>query len=173
MADEDPTRPDLSRAAVCGLFCPACSAFIATREDPVRAQKIADGWGVPVEEARCDGCRSDRRFVYCRTCRLVTCAAERGLDFCSQCGDYPCAELKEFQAAMPHRIELWENLDRIKEAGWETWYGEMVEHYSCEKCGTLNSAYDLTCRRCGVDPSCEYVARHGDQVRAFLSRKRG
>ncbi len=172
MKGDDPTQPDPARAAVCGLFCPACSAFIATREDPERLQKIADGWGVPVEEARCDGCRSDRRFVYCRTCHMVSCAAERGLDFCGQCDEYPCQQLKEFQVAMPHRIELWDNLARIEEVGWERWYAEKLEHYACARCGTINSAYDPTCRRCGHTPSCEYVARHGEEVRAYLSAKK-
>jgi hypothetical protein len=171
MTDDNPSRPDLTRAAVCGLFCPGCAAFIATRQDPQRLGRIAEGWGVPVEEVRCDGCRAERRFVYCRTCRLVTCAADKGLDFCVQCDDYPCAELMEFQAARPHRIELWDNLARIKEAGWEKWYAEMVEHYACEKCGAMNSAYDPACRSCGHEPSCGYVARHGDEVRNFLSQQ--
>ncbi|MBU0516443.1 MAG: DUF3795 domain-containing protein [Proteobacteria bacterium] len=164
------SKPDLRTSAVCGLFCPGCSAFIATREDPERLQKIAARWNVPVEEAQCDGCRSDRRFVYCRTCHMVSCAADRGLEFCGECDDYPCAELKEFQAAMPHRIELWDNLARIKEKGWAKWFTEKAGHYSCPECGAMNSAYDPACRQCGHTPSCEYVARHKDEILAYLSQ---
>jgi len=90
-------KPDRRQAAVCGLFCPACPVFLSTREDPERLQKIADAWNLPVEGVRCDGCRSDRRFVYCRTRHLVSFAAERGVDFGGQCDDYPCQELTEFQ----------------------------------------------------------------------------
>jgi hypothetical protein len=172
MTDDSSTKPDLTTAAVCGLFCPGCSVYIATREHPDRLQKIADRWNVTVDEVKCDGCRADRRFVYCRTCHMADCAAGRGLEFCSQCDDYPCAELEEFQPAMPHRIELWDCLSRIKEVGWEQWYAEKLAHHTCESCGTINSAYDLTCRQCGHTPSCQYTALHGDQVRDYLSSNR-
>jgi hypothetical protein len=72
---------------------------------------------------------------------------------------------------MPHRIELWKSQDRIKEIGYEKWYAEMIEHYSCTKCGTLNSAYDLKCRKCGEEPSCGYVAKHKKAIEQFLAKR--
>ncbi|MHB8085350.1 MAG: DUF3795 domain-containing protein, partial [Dehalococcoidia bacterium] len=95
--------------------------------------------------------------MYCSSCKLILCASEKGLDFCGQCSEYPCEELKTFQSILPHRLELWQSLERIKEIGWEQWYDEMVDHYSCPECGTINSAYDKACRECGATPSCEYV----------------
>jgi hypothetical protein len=74
---------------------------------------------------------------------MAKCAAAKGVDFCGECAKYPCGDLRAFQAEMPHRIELWKSQARIKEAGYEKWYAEMIEHYSCQKCGTLNSTYDL------------------------------
>jgi predicted RNA-binding Zn-ribbon protein involved in translation (DUF1610 family) len=157
--------PDKKHAAVCGLFCPACTAFIGTSEDPERLANMAKRLGRPTEDLQCRGCRSDTRSYFCRTlCTMATCAADRGVDFCGQCSDYPCAALKTFQAAMPHRIELWQSQARIKEVGYETWYAEMTEHYSCPSCGTMNSAYDITCRKCGHEPSCEYVRLHKDAI---------
>jgi len=44
---------------------------------------------------------------------------------CSECGEYPCDDLKKFQTAMPHRIELWDNLERIKSAGYQQWLKEI------------------------------------------------
>jgi predicted RNA-binding Zn-ribbon protein involved in translation (DUF1610 family) len=76
----------------------------------------------------------------------------------------PPRDWKAFQAAMPHRIELWSAQERIKEVGWERWYLEMLEEFSCPLCGAINSAYDLKCRRCGSEPSCEYTRRHGEAV---------
>jgi len=78
--------------------------------------------------------------------------------------------LKTFQAQLPHRIELWKSLERIKEAGYETWYAEMIEHYSCPECHTLNSAYDLACRRCGSSPSCAYVRLHKDEIAPHITK---
>jgi predicted RNA-binding Zn-ribbon protein involved in translation (DUF1610 family) len=150
-------KADKREAAVCGLFCPSCTLFIGTHEDPRRLEVMAAAFNQPVESLKCDGCRAERRNMFCSSCKLVQCASGKGLDFCGQCSEYPCDELKAFQSILPHRLELWQSIERIKKAGWEQWCGEMVDHYSCPECGTINSAYDKACRKCGATPSCEYV----------------
>jgi Protein of unknown function (DUF3795) len=163
--------PNKKLAAVCGLFCPACRVFIGTKEEPERLRTMARRFQKPIEEMQCNGCRSDRRCFYCEsTCTMAKCAAEKGVEFCGECSEYPCENLKAFQAEMPHRIELWQSQKRIKEAGYEKWYLEMIEHYSCQKCGTLNSAYDIACRKCGATPSCSYVRLHQDAIMQKVDR---
>ncbi|MBW1704969.1 MAG: DUF3795 domain-containing protein [Deltaproteobacteria bacterium] len=166
---KDSYQPDKKLSAVCGLFCPACIIFIAQGESPERRKKIAKNLKISVEDLQCDGCRAEKRFSYCDTCKLEPCAAEKGLDFCGECDEYPCGMIREFQAAMPHRIELWENNARIREVGCEKWFEEMLEHYSCPKCNTLNSAYHRACRECGDIPSCSYVDLHSDEIKSYLS----
>ena len=158
------TRPDKRKTAVCGLFCPSCSIYIGTKEDPERLKSLADSFDMEVREVKCAGCRSDKRTGYCKICIMVKCATAKGIDFCGACEDYPCEDLKQFQAVLPHRIELWESQERIKEVGYEKWYSEMLEHYACPQCGTINSAYDMSCRKCGVTPSCKYVELNQDAV---------
>lgn len=163
--------PDKKLAAVCGLFCPACTIFIGTKEDPERLKVMAQRTQRPVEELQCHGCRTEKRCYYCKSiCTMAKCAAAKGVDFCGRCPEYPCKNLRSFQAEMPHRIELWKSQERIKEAGYEKWYAEMIEHYSCQKCGTINSAYDLKCRKCGEDPSCAYVKLHKDEILRHLAK---
>lgn len=143
--------PDKRHAAVCGLFCPSCTYFIGTKEAPEKLKERAKLFNRPVEELECYGCRSEKLFFFCKeNCKMRNCAAEKKIDFCGECSEYPCAELKEFQVQLPHRIELWKSQERIKEVGYEKWYEEMIEHYSCPECGTLNSAYDMACRKCGT-----------------------
>ncbi len=162
---------DKRLAAVCGLFCPACTAFIGTHEDPERLKAMARRFKRPVEELHCHGCRSEKRSFYCRTiCTMAKCASAKSVDFCGECAEYPCKNLKAFQAEMPHRIELWQSQERIKEAGYETWYAEMIEHYSCPRCHTINSAYDLKCRKCGKEPSCAYVDLHKNEILRQLAK---
>ncbi|HSQ78048.1 MAG TPA: DUF3795 domain-containing protein [Nitrospirota bacterium] len=166
-----PGSPDKKLVAVCGLFCPACRVFIGTREDPGRLRAMALRFQRSFEEMQCNGCRSEKRCFYCETkCTMAKCAAAKGVDFCGECAEYPCKDLKEFQALAPHRIELWKSQTRIKEAGWKTWYAEMVRHYSCPQCHTLNSAYDMTCRKCGETPSCAYVGLHKDEIVKHLKK---
>ncbi len=164
---------DKKLAAVCGLFCPACHVFIGTKEDPARLAMMAQRFQKSVGEMQCNGCRSAKRCFYCETkCTMAKCAATKGVDFCGDCADYPCNDLKEFQGLAPHRIELWKSHARRKEVGLETWYAETIEHYSCPRCSTINSAYDLKCRKCGNDPSCDYVRLHKDEITRFVSGRK-
>jgi hypothetical protein len=158
-------------SAVCGLFCPSCTVYIGTKEDPQRLKAIADRFQLPVEEWECQGCRSEKRSYYCKNiCKMVACAADKGIEFCGECDEYPCDELKKFQAERPHRIELWESQKQIAEIGFSEWFDEMVEHYSCPKCHTINSAYDSVCRACGTEPSCRYVQLHKRAIEDHLSK---
>lgn len=167
----DRNTSDKKLAAICGLFCQACSLYIGTKEDPDRLKILAERFPYPVEELECLGCRSEKLGIFCRKfCKMKKCNAEKGIDFCVECSEYPCEELKAFQAQMPHRIELWQSQERIKEVGWEKWYEEMAEQYSCPECGTLNSAYDFACRKCGAAPSCNYVALHRDETEQSSSK---
>jgi hypothetical protein len=119
-------------AAVCGLYCGACSWFIATTEEPERLKRLAGELHFSEEESRCYGCRSGKRLPYCEKCKMSACAAERHIDFCSECEEFPCNELKQFQSATPHRIELWTNLERIKSVGHQRWLKEIREHYTVD-----------------------------------------
>jgi len=102
---------------------------------------------------------------------MSACAAERGIDFCSECEEYPCGDLKQFQSAMPHRVELLANLNRIRSAGYGQWLKEVRENYVCPECEAINSAYDLKCRKCGREPSCTYVANHRQVIEQYLKNR--
>lgn len=101
---------------------------------------------------------------------MIECARQKGIEFCGECEEFPCAEIKTFQALKPHRIDLWQSHQRIKEVGYEQWAGEMSEHYACPICHTLNSAYDLVCRKCGNDPSCKYVEINKEAIVSHIRR---
>jgi len=171
----EPTQSRLSikrLAAVCGLYCGACSLYIATTENPERLGRLATQFKLSEESIKCYGCRSDKRFPPCDKCIMSTCAAEKKIDFCSECSKYPCEDLKKFHSAMPHRIELWDDLQFIKNAGYEQWLKKIPLHYACSHCQTINSAYDLKCRKCGNDPSCDYVCKHKIAIERHLSNAR-
>ena len=149
---------DLQTAAVCGLFCPSCGVYQATIEDDqARLQQIAEKLNQPVDETRCTGCRSAVVSLHCRDCRFVACASQKDIAFCGSCTEFPCDDLKAFQRKAPHRAELWQNQAHIRSAGWENWFQEMKQHYACETCQTINSAYDLKCRSCEQVPPNNFV----------------
>ncbi len=164
-------EPDKTLAAVCGLYCKACSWFIATTEEPERLTRLAAEMNYSKEEAKCHGCRSGKKLPYCGNCKMFACASDQGIDFCSECEDFPCDDLKRFQSAMPHRIEVLDNLARITSIGYKQWLGEIQGNYSCLQCQTINSTYDHKCRNCGEEPSCSYVANHRQEIDHYLERK--
>lgn len=136
-------KADIKLAAVCAFFCSAFTAYIGTMGDPERLKASAARFRLPAEDLECHGCRSDKGSFFCRTrCKMAARAAQKGVGFCSECDDYPCGELKEFQSLAPHRIELWESLGIVKEQGLNAWYDAMRQRYACPVCGTINSAYD-------------------------------
>ncbi|MFA0889190.1 MAG: DUF3795 domain-containing protein [Synergistales bacterium] len=155
-------------AAACGLLCGACSVYIATQEDPERLKRISLKFGIPEEEVRCFGCGSDKKFGPCKDCLFSACAKERELDFCSECGDFPCKALTDFQAALPHRLDLWEDLDQARRLEPLEWIASVRQKYTCSRCGTINSVYDLSCRKCGRTPSCDFVERHIEALKKHM-----
>ncbi len=164
----DAMRPP-ALAAFCGLFCGACSVYIGSTEDPERLKKLATRLGTTPDDLRCLGCRSGEVGAQCRDCAFTACAKGRGLAFCSECADYPCARLEAFQRERPHRRELWNDLGRIREKGAAAWIREKLEEYACPVCGTVNSAYDLACRKCGASPSCDFVRKHREAIEGYFS----
>lgn len=148
---------DKKLVAVCGLFCPSCAIYIASNEDFNRLERQAKELHFTVEETRCEGCRSDKRNKNCDSCFMFTCSQKKGIDFCFECADFPCRELQDFQLQFPHRIELWKDLERIQSVGYEQFYKESIKNYSCSNCNTINTGWDVSCRKCGHEPSCNYV----------------
>jgi hypothetical protein len=157
-------------AAVCGLYCPGCTLYIGSTEEPERLAGIAGRFGVPIEEARCHGCRSEVRSFYCRSCEIKTCAEKRGIELCALCSEYPCTMLKEFQAQRPHRAELFEDGKRMREVGYYRWFHEVRKRYTCPECSTVNSAYDLKCRKCGNEPGSPFAEKHQERIAKVLEK---
>jgi len=70
----------------------------------------------------CPGCRSGGgQFP---PCSARSCFKEKGVDFCFQCDEYPCAR-NEYD---PGLMTLWRKMnDRMKEVGVEKFYEEQKE----------------------------------------------
>lgn len=88
--------------AVCGLICDEqhCDIFQASSHPEV-ARKIADWFKqerdeeVNPEAIRCSGCKGDRDEHWSPDCWILQCCVDgKGLEFCCQCQDFPCARLE-------------------------------------------------------------------------------
>ena len=155
-------------ASYCGVFCKSCPLYIGTAEEPARLELLSGRMGYPVDDLKCRGCRSDENSYYCRDCKLKKCASEKGYEMCSDCPDFPCRELEEFQKEMPHRAELWNSLDILKADGYEKWEKKLSKDFSCIKCGTMNSAYDISCRNCSFIPGSPFYERNNGKIKKHM-----
>lgn len=156
-------KQNFDTAAVCGLFCKSCGIYMATQtNNEMVINRIAERLQVPKDQIKCNGCRSDVLTTHCKSCNFRDCIDKKGIQFCSECDEYPCASLKEFQIQMPHRVELFPSLDQIAALGWEKWYELAQERYSCTKCNHLCGWYERECSHCGNTPSSSFAADHFD-----------
>lgn len=95
------------KISYCGLNCATCPSFIATQNnDNALRKKTASFYSdlfrldYTAEDINCDGCLSEsgRLIHYCKACKIRNCCREKNLNNCGACPDYPCNQLKKFQA---------------------------------------------------------------------------
>jgi hypothetical protein len=73
-------------------------------------------------EADCAGCRAGGCEL--PFCAARTCYKEQGVDFCFQCGEYPCGR-NEYPTNLVERWRAYN--DRMREVGVEQYYRESLE----------------------------------------------
>jgi hypothetical protein len=92
--------------AYCGLICPSCAIYLATREKDQSkqhemrvdiAEQIKKHYGQeckPEDVGDCDGCKAEDGRLFSTGCQIRICAVEKGLENCAYCDDYPCEALE-------------------------------------------------------------------------------
>jgi len=163
---------DRNLVSACGLYCGACGIYIATQEnDTDKILHYAMVLNQSFDDTLCDGCAAERKSLHCsKMCTFIDCKQRKEVAFCTDCKEFPCQALIEFKSKMPHRTEIINSLNRMNEIGIEKWLIEMEDYFSCSQCNTANSAYHLTCRKCGFNPSCNFVSRHKHAIEQYLSK---
>ena len=147
MKDRPAYEDIVARLAPCGLDCERCVRYergrvrrLATElaaaldgfenmaprvADRLPALREYDRFAEILElfgGADCKGCRAGG--VQLPFCAARTCHKEQGVDFCFQCGEYPCRR-NQYPEMM---VQRWRSInDRMREAGPEEYYRESLE----------------------------------------------
>ncbi len=115
------SEDDFKMTAPCGLDCSICELHPAGKDDNLRAYLISRG--IPEEKLPCPGCRELKGEcpVLRGSCATYQCAKKHDVDFCFQCGDYPCGRLNpslDMADTLPHNLKIY-NLAYIEKHGLE------------------------------------------------------
>ena len=140
----------LSRIAPCGLHCGKCFAFvdgdIKKQSEALKqslgsfeayAARFVELLDEPLfkdydhfknllthfSEANCGGCRVEHCKLF-KDCNVRACSAEKEVDFCYQCKEFPCKNTGFDEHLFQRSINI--NL-RIKEIGIEDYYQEIKD----------------------------------------------
>lgn len=118
--------------APCGLDCFNCAVYLANSNEQLR-EAVAERLKLPKEAAVCQGCRHEAGIIAAigrsKPCYVYQCTQEKGLQFCSECADFPCDYLHPYadQASQkPHNTKVF-NLCLIKKMGLEKWAQEKAK----------------------------------------------
>ena len=112
----------------CGIPCFHCPAHMAVANPEIR-KMVAETLGIPEEKAACEGCRPQEGRIKVlnpdEQCRIFSCAAQKNVDFCNECDDFPCERFQPYadQANYPHNTKMYQ-LCMMKKLGFEKWAEE-------------------------------------------------
>lgn len=156
--------------AACGLYCGSCGIYLASKENNTeKLLQYAVILKQSLEETYCEACGSEKKSAHCsKICTFIKCKQEKEISYCGYCKDFFCSALNEFHLRMPHRMEIEKSQRLLISMGWEKWIGFQEDLFRCSNCNTINSAYHLSCRKCGNTPSCQFVAEHKEIIEKYL-----
>ncbi len=129
--------------APCGMDCGLCAAFLA-----MKSGLKSRGIRVPY----CAGCRPrGKQCAYLK--KYCGRLGEGGLQYCYECGDFPCRHLQgiDKRYRVRYRVSLTENLEYIKEHGIEAFLQQETQRWRCPECGGVICCHNGICFSCGLD----------------------
>jgi hypothetical protein len=134
--------------ARCGLWCGACRAYLLLKKDLFEEKGYKRG---------CNGCWVQNKN--CAFLRKKCPYLGKTIDFCFECDLMPCEALEKLNEGYKkrYRVNLIENLNRMKEIGLDKWISEQEKLYQCPECGGEICVHDFECFDCGFkhDPNLD------------------
>ncbi len=114
------------QTAPCGLDCFNCGWFMENMTEEKRLGE-AKRLNISLDEVGCKGCRDEQGKCFWAKgdCATWNCITKKGLDYCFECDEFPCALLAPSAkgASYPHNMKVY-NLSRMKLNGIDAWIEE-------------------------------------------------
>jgi hypothetical protein len=153
------TQPEY--VAPCGLYCGVCRIRFATEAEDlgylkrlarIYARRFPEIASASPDELLCDGCLSNRRFVFCRQCAIRDCTRQKGYQGCHECPDFPCSLIDSFPMPVGKRV-IQRSIPYWRAHGTERWIQSEEDRYRCPECGhrLFRGARQCECCKSTVD----------------------
>jgi len=121
--------------APCGLYCGLCGVYVAGRDNNQKLkEKLAGAYGVAPEQVDCEGCLSDKKFVYCQVCNIRTCVMGKKYEGCHQCNEFPCKFIEDFPVPEGKK-NILRSIPARRALGTEKWVEGEENRFKCSHCG--------------------------------------
>jgi hypothetical protein len=120
-------------AAPCGVDCSTCPLHLAISDEALK-QRLAEVLNLPQDKMGCGGCRKvdGNCPVIPEQCATWLSVKEKGVDFCSDCSDFPCTKLApcaDKASTRPHNIKVF-SLTLRRNKGAEEWGKRIKDIYA-------------------------------------------
>ena len=134
--------------APCSVYCGICSVYIAHNEQNANLKnRIAQKFGVEMQDVSCGGCRSGRVFLGDEDCSVKPCVAAKGLPGCFRCNCFPCNNIQERPPVIRDVILRSEPV--LRESSIERFVELEEARYMCQQCETRLYMGARKCPSCG------------------------
>ena len=142
--------------APCGLYCGACSIYIADRDNNLKFKqslvKLYQPFTKIPEDISCNGCMSDNQdnlFTFCKTCGIRKCIKKKGFEGCHECEEFPCSRINRFPVPVGKKV-IMRAIPFWKEHGTEKYVEGEVKRYHCPECGNPLFRGAKRCNKCKI-----------------------
>ena len=145
-------------AAICGLYCGACTLYVAYVEENFgELKELAETplpvkFKVPAERLVCEGCYSSILMPW-SDCEFRKCSLEKGVKYCFECKEFPCERLYEFERQKESHLlchaPLVQNLREMRKIGVKMWLEEQERLWRCTRCAGRLHWLSKACPKCG------------------------
>jgi hypothetical protein len=149
--------------ATCGLYCGACPIYLDSQnKSDQKTREFMQQLGskqteIKREDFQCDGCLGNGKLIsFCAKCAIRSCAKGKTIAHCSECSEFPCPRITDFNnnyGKLLHHSEVLANLRQLREMGIKNWAKYEEERWRCPQCQNRLGWYDRACSKCGTKRS--------------------
>lgn len=138
----------------CGMYCGACSVYLACSEGGELRKSVAKSLSVPEDKINCKGCGELSVRQEQKICDILRCLEKREFDFCFECEEYHAEQCEYFDKMFSCHLEengldLRQSLRRLEELSEEGWLDFNAKKWICRSCGAPIFIGATRCYRCG------------------------